>query len=123
MRASDEDALFCDFLEYYGLHGFGRLPVNEEAALAALLPAESRTMRKLSGIRFSFDQLLLAAILDQLRVANWYHTKDAKKKRNFPRSILDELVKGPEETSEKDEIETFESGEDFKRRLAEIRGE
>lgn len=123
MRASDEDALFCDFLEYYGLHGFGLLPAAEEAALAASLPAESRIMRSVSGMRFSFDQLLLAGILDQLRVLNWSHTKDAKKKRNFPKSILDELIRGPEEAPKKDELETFESGEDLKRRLAEIRGD
>lgn len=123
MRASDEDALFCDFLQYYGLHGFGNLPVSEEATLAVKLPADSRTMRAISGVRFTFDQLLLAGILDQLRIANWYRTKDARKKRNFPKSILDELIREPEEAPKKDEIETFEDGAAFKRRLAEIKGE
>lgn len=123
MRASDEDALFCDFLEFYGLRGFGSLPVSEEAALASMLPAESRTMKKISGIRFSLDQLLLAGILDQLRVANWLHTKDARKRRNYPKSILEELLNGPKDAPEKDEIQVFESGEAFKARLAQIRGE
>lgn len=124
MRASDEDALFCDFLQFYGIRGFGTLTVQEEAILATRLPGESRIMRSISGLRFTFDQLLLAAVLDQVRVANWMRTKDAAKKRNFPKSILQELTKDPAaEENKKDEIETFETGEDFKRRLAEIRGE
>jgi len=81
-------------------------------------------MRAISGVRFSFDQLLLAAVLDQLRIANWYHTKDAKRRKNFPESILNELLRKPEDKkTEKDEIETFESGADLMRRLNEIRGE
>jgi len=110
-------------MQFYGLRGFGNLTVREEALLATSLPPESRTMRSLSGMRFSFDQLLLAGILDQLRIANWTRTKDARKKRNFPKSILEELLRGPEEEPKKEEIETFETGEDLKRRLAEIRGE
>lgn len=79
-------------------------------------------MKKLSKLRFSLDQLLLAGILDQLRVLNWSKTKDAKHKRNFPKSILEELVKGPEEQKE-EELETFESGEGFRKRMAQIKGE
>lgn len=123
MRASEEDALFCDFLQYYGLRGFGTLSPGEEAMLAAGLPAESRTMRRLSGIRFSLDQLLLAGVLDQLRVLNWSRTKDARHKQNFPKSILDELIKGPAEKQKEEEIQVFSSGEDFKTRMAQIKGE
>lgn len=90
--------------------------------MATTLPAGSRTMRALSGLRFSFDQLLLAAILDQARVANWMRTKDAKHKRNFPRSILEALMNPEEKAEDKDEIQTFSSGAEFDRRLAELRG-
>lgn len=90
--------------------------------MATSLPAESRTMRALSGLRFSVDQLLLAAVLDQLRVANWMRTKDAKHKRNFPRSILDEMVNPEKKPEEKDELQTFSTGAEFDRRLAELRG-
>lgn len=90
--------------------------------MATTLPSDSRTMREISGVRWTFQELLLAGILDQLRVANWSRTKDARKKKNFPKSILEELLH-PEQKPEKDEIQTFNSGEELKRRLAELRGE
>lgn len=91
--------------------------------MATTLPADSRTVRELSGMRFSFDQLLLAGIYDQLRVLNWSKTKDGRKKRNFPKSILEELLHPEDKKKEaKDEIQTFASGAEFDRRLAELRG-
>ena len=112
MRAADEVALFCDLWQYYGLHGFGTIPVIEEAMLATHLQADSRVMKSISGIRFSFDQLLLASILDQERISNWRGTKDAQHKRNFPKSITEELLNG-EKKKEKDKIETFDNGAGF----------
>lgn len=122
MRASHEDALLCDFSRYYGLREFGSLPPAAEAALAEGLPQEARTVQKITGVPYTFDQLLLAAVLDQLRIANWYNTTDRKHRRNFPESILDRMLQ-PEQKKKKDEIETFTSPEDLKRRLAEIKGE
>lgn len=112
----------CDFFRYYGLREFGTLPPAKEAALADGLPQEARTIQKITGVPYTFDQLLLAAILDQLRVANWYNTTDRKHRRNFPESILEKMMQKPEE-KQKDEIETFADGDAFRRRLAQIRGE
>lgn len=119
MRALDEDALFCDFWEYYGIHGFDSVSLEEQAILAAGLPAGSRSMRSISKSKYSLDTLVLVSILDQLRVLNWKMSKDAKKKRNFPASVLDELLHG-EEKNKKDELMIFSSGEEFKKRWAKI---
>lgn len=123
MRASHEDALLCDFSRYYGIREFGTLSPAAEAALADGLPQDARIVQKITGIQYTFDQILLAAILDQLRVANWYNTTDRKHRRNFPESIMEKMLKGPEEKKPADEIETFTTGEAFQRRLAQIKGE
>lgn len=122
MRASHEDALLCDFSRYYGLREFGTLTPAAEAALADGLPQEARIYQKITGINYTFDQLLLAAVLDQLRIMKWRGTKDAKHRRNFPESILEKMIKGPE-PEKKDDIETFTSAAEFERRLAQIKGE
>ena len=111
MRASDEDALMCDFAQYYGIYSFEDLPVRRQAVLALGLPRESRIMRKLSGVDQDEKTLFLAGILDELRVMNWRHTKEAKHKRNYPKSILNELLHGKEK--EKEQVKSFSSGEDF----------
>ena len=121
MRASHEDALLCDFSRYYGLREFGTLSPRIEAALADGLPQEAQIVQKVTGVSYTMDQILLASILDQLRIANWYHTKDSQKKRNFPESIMDKMLH-PEDKKQKDEIETFSSSAEFERRLAQIKG-
>ena len=124
MRASDSDALFCDFMEYYGMQDFGRsLTVDQAAALAAGLPRESRSIKGISKSKYDFDTLVLVSILDQLRVLNWKMSKDAKKKKNFPESILNELLHGDEkkeEEKEKEKIVIFSSGEEFMKRRAQL---
>ena len=91
--------------------------------MAATLPADSRTMREVGGLRYTLTEFMLAGILDQLRIANWYKTKDARKKRNFPKSYLDAMLQEPEAKEQKDDIQTFRTGDDFERRLRELRGE
>lgn len=124
MRASDEDALFCDFMEYYGISDYGRsLTVEQAAILAAGLPKDSRSIRSISKSKYSLDTLVLVSILDQVRVLNWKMSKDAKKKKNFPSSILEELLHGEEKKDKKDELVTFSSGEAFMRRRAQLMNE
>lgn len=114
MRALDEDALFCDFAEYYRIYDWDALPLRKQAVLACGLPASSRIMKASAKMDYDFNTLLLAALLDQERVANWRHTKDAKHKRNFPKSILDALLHTGD--VKKDEVQAFDSAEEFNRR-------
>lgn len=120
MRASDEDALICDFAQYYGLYSFDGIPIRTQAMLAVGLPKEARIMKKLSGIEQEETVLLLAGILDELRIINWRGTKDAKHRRNFPKSILDELLHGKER--EKEKAKSFSNGEDFELYWENING-
>ena len=76
------------------------------------LPEDSRTMRILSGRSVSTDTLLLAGILDQLRIQAWSRSKAAKNHQGRPKSIMAALA---EPKKKADDIETFVSGDDFKR--------
>lgn len=99
------------------------MPVEEEATLVEGLPKDSRIMQRLGKSKISLQEALLAAILDELRILNWSRTKDAKKKRNVPTSILEELTREPNAAADKDELQTFDSGDELKARLEQIRGE
>lgn len=115
MRASDsfdEDALFCDMVQYYGITDMSHYTVEAQAVLVCGLPEDSRTMRILSGRSVSTDTLLLAGILDQLRIQAWSRSKAAKNHQGRPKSIMAALV---EPKKKADDIETFESGDAFMR--------
>ena len=115
MRASDsfdEDALFCDFAQFYHVFDLRQMSLEQQAVLACGLPEESRTMRAMSGRLVSTNTLLLAGILDQLRISAYNRTKAAKKQQNRPKLIMPALLTTKKE---EDEVVAFDSGEDFKR--------
>lgn len=66
-----------------------------------------------AGMKFDINALLLAAILDQLRLSNYRGTKDAKHRRNVPESVLNKLTRKEEK---EEDLKVFKTGEDFKKR-------
>lgn len=118
MRVSDEDALICDFAQYYHVFDYRALPTKQAAILACGLPAESRIKRKMAGIRVGTDTLLRAAILDGIRTLIWMQSKDARSGRNRPQPIYPMFVGGEER--KKEDTMTFPSGEEFEKYRARI---
>ena len=80
------------------------LPLSTAATLAAGLPDDSRTRRLLLGVRLDLKTTLLAIAADRLGELVWTKTKDAKKRRNKPKSIL-KILNGDEER--KSEVVAF----------------
>lgn len=78
------------------------------ATLAAGLREESRSAMSLSGMRVLPRDLLMAAAVDRLSLLVWSKTKDAKKGRKKPKSIVEALTK-----EEKKEVIVFDSAESF----------
>ena len=105
-------------VQFYGLLEYKKLPVRTQAILAMGLPEESRVMRKLSGQKVSTDTILLAGILDQLRMQAWAKSKAGKNHIGKPKSIMQALTEGNEK-KETDMI-TFKSGSDFERYRARL---
>lgn len=109
MIALDEDALICDFAEYYKIYDLYALPVLYAAILAKGLKYESRIMMKISGLKVDINTLLLAHIVDNTAINIYFKTKDAEHNRNRPKSFV-EIISGK---NEKEQIKGFDSGEDF----------
>lgn len=100
-------------VQYYGLLEYKTLPVHAQAVLAMGLPEESRVMRKLSGQKVMTNTLLLAGILDQLRMQAWMRSKAGKNHIGKPKSIMQALLEGNEK--KETDMVTFKSGADFER--------
>lgn len=105
----DEDALFCDFVETYGIIGYRELEAATAARLAAGLRSDSRIKSKAIGMEQPIDTYLSAAQLDALRLILWTKTKDAEKNRNKPKPITDILMNKKDQ-----ELKGSESIEDFR---------
>ena len=119
MRAVCEDALICDFAQYYHIYDLSGLKLHTAAVLACGLPPESRTIQKLTGQNIRTDQILYAAILDTLKNIEYLYVKrNFKGKHKAPESVLKKLT-GSNRESEKN-IKAFRSGEDFERERERI---
>lgn len=110
MIQADESALICDFAEVYHIMDYRALPLKTAAALACGLRENSRIRMKLSGQKVETNTILLAGILDRLTTLAWMQTKDGRKGRNQPVSVLARLT-GKE--TQKDETEEYQTGEEF----------
>ena len=111
MRVLYKDALICDFAEYYHLYDFSSVPMETAAVLACGLPADSRTIRKMSGQKFTTDMILKIRLVDAvMSFENAFVNVHSKRKVPRPQSLMKTLMK-----QDDNEIRTFRSGEDFER--------
>lgn len=63
----------------------------------------------LAGMKLTTDQTILALIADNTRMLAWLNSADGVNGTNRPKSLLEALIGGNQESS----IETFECGQDF----------
>ena len=116
MVAADEDALRCDFAQYYHVLDFRRLPLRTAAVFAQGLPEESRTVRRLSGARIDVRTALLARIFDGVMLLVWQQTENGHKGRNPPKSLFDYLMRGEEDEKPR----SYATAADFRTAWQEI---
>lgn len=117
MMSNYSDELTCDMAETYGVFDIKRLPASLAATLAVGLGDNSRVKRAATNTKYSDEVILLASIADSLRWLKWAKTEDGAKGVNMPASILDiYLGRTPPEP----EYETFDSPEEFWKRMDEI---
>lgn len=123
MMAVDEDALLCDFAQYYRIYDIEQLPPRTAAVLAFGLPEECRIRRVLAGQEFSLETMLLAGIYDRVNLLAYFKTKAALSGENPPKSVLAQMMGQKEDTGDTG-VSGFESPEAFeeyrKRILKEI---
>ena len=112
MMDLDEDALLCDFAETYHIYDLYAFPCEYIAALAAGLRDDSRIKVRLSGLRVKPELFALCIGVDTLRWIAWTKTKDGRKGRNPPPSIL-EALSGESKKEKSEDLRGFATGEDF----------
>ena len=119
MLKLDRNALICDLAETYGIYDMRRLPVQTVAVLASGLRDNSRIKMKLTGAKASNEILLLAQAVDMLNIIVWRETRDGRKGRNKPESILQRILTGTD-GKEHHRGTRFASGEAFEKARAEL---
>jgi len=107
--AADEDALACDFAQYYHVLDWKRLPLRTAAVFALGLPADSRIMRRLSGVDADEKTTLLALLCDSVSHIAWMFSEDGQRRRNHPASLAQLISK----QSRQKETETYRTAADF----------
>lgn len=101
--------MLCDLAEYYHIYDYEAFPMMYIATLCCGLPEGSRVVKKITKMKVTSEQLLLANIADRLSLIWWSKTKDGAKNRNRPQLIIEQLT----QKEEKNEGIKFDSGEDF----------
>ena len=120
MIRTDNNALICDFAQYYHIFNYRELPPFLAGVLASGLPEASRIKMELNNQVLTPTQLLIALAVDQLSYILWTKTKDGEKGRNRPNSIVQIF----ENTKKKSETQGFETPEEFeKERNRILRGD
>lgn len=107
-----EDLLICDFAQYYHVLDYKELRPSLAATLAVGLPEESRVKKKITGVRATLDELLLALILDNLNLFMWSRSKH---KGARPKKIY-QLLSKPEKP--KDELMSFDTPQAYEEWMA-----
>lgn len=107
-----EDLLICDFAQYYHVLDYKELRPSLAATLAVGLPDESRVKKKITGVRATLDELLLALILDNLNLFMWSRSKH---KGARPKKIY-QLLSKPEKP--KDELMSFDTPQAYEEWMA-----
>ena len=119
MRAVHEDALICDFAQYYHIYDIDSLDLRLAATLACGLPKESRTIRDLRNEKLDQNTIMMASILDTVRSIEYgVFQSHSKKKLKRPRSVLNRLL--GIEKEERTEVKGFSSSEEYERERARL---
>jgi len=109
MRAICKDALICDFAEYYHLYDLHSVDLRTASVLACGLPADSRSIRKITGQKYSLEMIIRMKTLDTLAsIEHAYVSVHSKRKVPRPQSIF-KLLSGK---TDKD-VQAFRSGAEF----------
>lgn len=116
MIGTNEDSLICDFMQYYHVLDYRELPLDKAALLAFGLPNESRIKKEISGSNTDLNNMLSAGILDRLTTLVWFKTKDGRKNRNRPKSVM-EILSGRKERKQERSFATAEEFETTRQRL------
>lgn len=109
MIRTDKSALICDLAETYHIYDYRSLPLKTVATFSVGLRENSRIKMILANVKYPFDTMLLASILDNLNLRTWAMRKDESIGK--PQSIVNKLLGIVEEDTREEMV--FDSGHEF----------
>ena len=112
MLRYDRDAVICDLAETYGIFNYRALPVKLLATLVVGLREDSRIIRKISGIKITRGEILLASVVDRLSLIAWMLSDNGAIGASRPDSVLDALLDIPKQTPGSD-VEAYDTPADY----------
>lgn len=107
---NDENALICDYAEYYHVYDFRRLPARYAAILASGLRAESRSVMAMSSQTIRPNTQLLINLVDELQIVMYQQRAVAGSKHNPKPTLIMDKIK---EQQTKKKNEAFDTPEEF----------
>lgn len=116
-----EDEIICDLAQTYRILNYRELSPSLVATLVLGLDENSRTKKKISGHKLTFEQMLMALIIDNLQFIAWTKTKAAQKGQGKPEGLFNKLMGF--DKKEKEELNSFETPEEFELWMAQKRKE
>lgn len=119
MISADRDALVCDLAETYGIFDYRALPASLLATLSVGLRDNSRIKMKLSGIRATRSEILIAAAVDRLSMMLWMITSESGGGK--PPSVLKAIL-GEQIEDNGGEVDAYETPDDFEAEWERITG-
>jgi hypothetical protein len=112
--------LVCDMAETYHIYDIKALPARTAAALVSGLDSSSRTVKKLSGEKCSFKELMLIRIYDKVNWLCWTKTRAAQRGGPPPETLESRLFGEPEDRDS--DVVSFSSPESFEAARMKIIG-
>lgn len=106
-----EDDLICDLAETYHIFNWRELPPSLVATLSIGLSNDSRIKRRMANQVVTFNDLLMALLIDGINLLVWQNTKDGAKNRNRPESLYKKFT----ENKPKEELEKFSDIEAYEK--------
>lgn len=109
MLETDEDAVTCDMAETYGIFDIESIDIGLLATLCSGLRSNSRIKMKIAGVRSSYEQVGLAALIDGVNTLVWMLSNSSQEGTEKPPSVLKALTMDQKE----DDTVLFEDGDSF----------
>lgn len=108
--------MICDLAETYGLFNYKELPPLTVATFLLGLREDSRVRMHVSGSRLTLDQMMSAAILDELRFLSWTKTKHG---RRYNQKRVLKALQGDYE-KKKEDLMSFGTPEEYERHMKQF---
>lgn len=110
MLALSEDDVICDLAETYRILDYKALSPSLVATLCIGLPDYSRIKKRIAGVKYTLQEILLSLMVDGIHTLIWMNSKDGAKGRNRPESLFKKLN---EEPKKKDDLQIFDNAESY----------